>query len=260
MVFTIGTGRAELPTDGGPMLRFLLPVLLFALISGCAHRPSGVLPAFEPPPAAGTVLRFREIDGFSGAAVAQIGFTVTRAAETGIDLAVEVVGEPLSGLRGGQTQRYGPGWTVEEDAVYYRPLRYTPGLPLMAGPADGARDWYTATVTRAPPSRPERWTVLTRSAGWETVSVPAGTFRTQRYERFISFFNDDPFRWRTERREMLWYAPELGFWVKRQLTGTYVRPPWTRTRRGGGEILREDWLIWELESVREPDTVPGAAP
>lgn len=230
------------------------------MLAACAHRPSGPLPSIAPAPAVGTVLQFRELDGFSGNPVAQVELAVTRADAAGIDLGVSVSGEPLSGLRSGQVQRYAEGWTVLEDAIYYRPLRYEQGLPLLAGSPDGSRDWYRSTVTRAKPSRPEQWTVLMRWAGWEDVTVPAGTYRAARYERFISFFNDDPFRWRTERRETLWYAPEVGFWVKRQVTGTYVRPPWTRTRRGGGEILREDWLVWELEAVNRPQVEALSAP
>jgi len=226
------------------------PCLL--LLLGCAHVPSGPSPMLAPAPAVGTVLQFREVDGFSRTPLAEVELAVARSDATGIELAVRVTGEPLSGLRSGQTQRYADAWTVLEDAVYYRPQRYEPGLPLLAGPADGTRTWFRSSVTRAQPSRPEQWTALVRFAGWEDVTVPAGTYRAARYERFISFFNDDPFRWRTERRETLWYAPEVGFWVKRQLTGTYVRPPWTRTRRGGGDILREDRLVWELQAVRAP--------
>ncbi len=250
-------GKLSLSYRGcGPVLwenqvsRVLSALIVVALLSACAHRPSGQQPTIAPAPGVGTVLQFRELDGFSGNAVAQVELAVRQADASGVELGVAVSGEPLSGLRSGQTQRYATGWRVLEDAVYYRPLRYEQGLPLLDGPSDGGREWHRSVVTRAPPSRPENWTVLTRWAGWEDVTVPAGTFRAARYERFISFFNDDPFRWRTERREVLWYAPEVGFWVKRQVTGTYVRPPWTRTRRGGGEILREDWLVWELEAVR----------
>lgn len=232
------------------MFRALVVLTSALLLAACAHTPVGQPPTIAAAPAVGTVLQFRELDGFRDATVAQVDLTVARADASGIELAVNVSGEPLSGLRSGQVQRYADTWTVLEDAVYYRNLRYEQGLPLIAGSASGSRDWYRSVVTRAPPSRPENWTVLTRWAGWEEVTVPAGTFRAARYERFISFFNDDPFRWRTERREVLWYVPEVGFWVKRQVTGTYVRPPWTRTRRGGGEILREDWLVWELEAVR----------
>lgn len=236
------------------MLRLTTAIVLAALLSACAHRPAGQPPVVTAAPQVGTVLQFRELDGFSGNPVAQVDLAVRRADNDGIDLGVEVSGEPLSGLRSGQTQRYASGWKVLEDAVYYRPLRYEQGLPLLDGSLDGGREWHRSDVVRPPASRAEKWTVLTRWAGWEEVKVPAGTFRAARYERFISFFNDDPFRWRTERREVLWYAPEVGFWVKRQVTGSYVRPPWTRTRRGGGEILREDWLVWELEAVRKPTT------
>ncbi|NCU85394.1 MAG: hypothetical protein EBV57_05235 [Betaproteobacteria bacterium] len=64
------------------------------------------------------------------------------------------------------------------------------------------------------------------------MTVPAGTFRVARYERVMSYYDDDPFRWRTERRETLWYAPEVQHWVRRELAGTWTRPPYQRGRRG----------------------------
>jgi len=240
------------------MLRVFVAVLAAALLGACAHRPVGQPPTIAPAPEVGTVLQFREVDGFSGKPVAQVELAVRRADAGGVDLGVTVSGEPLSGLRSGQVQRYDSSWKVLEDAVYFRPLRYEQGLPLLGGGADGSREWFRSSVFRGPDSRAENWTVLVRHAGWETVTVPAGTFRAARYERSISFFNDDPFRWRTERREVLWYAPEVGFWVKRQLSGTYVRPPWTWRR--AYEILREDRVTWELEAIRRPQLEASAAP
>lgn len=240
------------------MLRIAVVLAAATLLGACAHRPVGQQPNIASAPEVGTVLQFRELDGFSGNPVAQVDLAVQRADTSGVDLSVEVSGEPLSGLRSGQTQRYASGWRVLEDAVYGRPLRYEQGLPLLDGPPDGSREWHRSDVIGPGAPRAEKWTVLTRWAGWEEVTVPAGTFRAARYERFISFLNDDPFRWKTERREILWYAPEVGFWVKRQLVGTYVRKPWTWRR--AYEVLREDRVNWELEAIRRPQLEASAAP
>lgn len=229
----------------------LLPVLV--LLSACVGGP--VLRAGDAPrldlPAVGEVWRYRELNGFRDEAVAEVRYTVTRADAGGIELAVSVAGSPLSALRDGQTERYARPWDVLEDAVYDRLRLYEPALPLMRADAPaGRRVEDRARVQRPPQKGSENWTTLSRFAGWETVTVPAGTFRAARYERVTSYYDADIFRWRTERREKLWYAPEVGHWVRRELTGTWTRPPWQRGRRH--EILRDDWIVWELTGHERP--------
>ena len=230
------------------MNKIMVVLVCCTMLAGCAHRMAGQqAPALAAAPASGTVLSFRESDGFSGNAVASVQLAVQRTNDSAFDLAVTVSGEPISGLRSGQTQRYSAHWTVAEDATYFAPLRYQQGLPLFAGTSDGRREWSRSPVTRGASARAEDWTVRGRWAGWEEVTVPAGTFRAARYERDISFFNNDPFRWRTQRSEVLWFSPELGFWVKRQVGGTYVQPPWIGGT--GYLVFNEARVLWELERV-----------
>lgn len=233
--------------------RTLLLVPLLALLAGCASGPQPA-PGDAPKlalPTVGEVWRYRELNGFRNEPVADIRYTVTRADADGIDLAVRVSGSPLSGLREGQTERYARAWDVLEDAVYERPRTYQPAMPLLRVDAPpGVRVDDHTSVERPPQRGIENWTTLSRFAGWETVTVPAGSFRAARYERFSSYFDAEVFRWRTERRETLWYAPEVGRWVRRQLTGTWTRPPWQRGRRF--EVLRDDWIVWELTGYERP--------
>jgi len=229
----------------------LLPLLLLlaACVSGPRPQP-GEAPRLTPP-AVGEVWRYRELNGFRDESVADVSYTVTRADGSGIDLAVSVSGSPLSALREGQVERYVRPWDVLEDSVYDRVRRYEPALPLLrTDAASGARVEDRARVQSPPRRGAENWTVLSRFAGWETVTVPAGTFHAARYERVTSYFDADVFRWRTERRETLWYAPEVGRWVRRELTGTWTRPPWQRGRRH--EIMRDDWIVWELTGHDRP--------
>lgn len=233
--------------------RCLWPLPLLALLTACASAPQpqpGDAPRLDLP-VVGEVWRYRELNGFRDEVVADVSYTVTRADAGGIDLAVSVAGSPLSALRDGQTERYARPWDVLEDAVYDRLRRYEPALPLVRVDAlVGRRVEDRARVQRPPQRGAENWTTLSRFTGWETVTVPAGTFRAARYERVTSYYDADVFRWRTERREKLWYAPEVGRWVRRELTGTWTRPPWQRGRRH--EILRDDWIVWELTGHDRP--------
>lgn len=224
-------------------VRLLLPL---ALLAACASAPrpvAGEAPALDMP-AVGEVWRYRELNGFRNEPVADVTFTVTRADTNGIDLSVGVSGTPLSALRDGQTERYAKPWDVTEDAID-RVRRYEPALPLLRADAPlGVRVDDRARVERPPTRQKENWTVLSQFEGWESVTVPAGTFRAARYKRVSSYFDADVFRWRTERRETIWYAPELRHWVKREVSGTWTRPFWQRGRRW--DLMRDDWIVWEL--------------
>jgi hypothetical protein len=228
-------------------VRHVATLAVLAAVAGCAAPPARLVGA--PPilqlPKLGQTWQFRELDGFSDRELARVGFRVTRSDADGVELAVTVDGEPLSGLREGQVERYARPWDVLEDASYGRVRRYTPAMPLLRADAPlETRVDDRMRVERPPKPRAENWIALSRFRGWETVTVPAGTFRVARYERVISYYDDDPFRWRTERRETLWYAPEVQHWVRRELAGTWTRPPYQRGRRG--EVLRDDWIVWEL--------------
>jgi len=222
----------------------LLPVfLLVACVSGPRPVP-GAAPSLELPKV-GEVWRYRELNGFRNEPVAEVGYRVTQADVNGIELAVSVSGSPLSALRDGQTERYSKPWDVSEDAVYDRFRRYDPPMPLLrTDAAVGVRVDDRARVERPPERQRENWTTLSRFVGWEDVTVPAGTFRAARYERVSNYFDADVFRWRSERRETLWYAPEVRHWVKRSVSGTWTRPIWQRRRAFVG--MRDDWVNWEL--------------
>jgi len=236
-----------------PAARLLTLLPLMTLLGACATGPRPV-PGDAPRldlPTVGEVWRYRELNGFRDEPVADITYTVARADAGGVEVAVGVAGSPLSALREGHVERYSRPWDVLEDSVYDRVRRYTPAMPLLRiDAALGVRVEDQSRVERPPQKRGENWTTLSRFVGWETVTVPAGTFRAARYERVSSYFDADVFRWRTERRETLWYAPEVRHWVKREVGGTWTRPIWQRGRRF--ELMRDDWIVWELTGHDRP--------
>lgn len=66
------------------------------------------------------------------------------------------------------------------------------------------------------------WQLTMDGLRWESVTVPAGRFTALRYFNFIDFrysiFAD---RTAAQRMEYVWFAPEIGRWVKRESMGTF---------------------------------------
>jgi hypothetical protein len=65
------------------------------------------------------------------------------------------------------------------------------------------------------------WDQTMAAHEWETITVPAGQFRTLRFTNMVSFRSPDFARANSQRRETVWFAPEVGRWVARESTGTY---------------------------------------
>ena len=65
------------------------------------------------------------------------------------------------------------------------------------------------------------WDQTMTAHAWETVTVPAGTFKALRYQNLINFRSTDFSRDAAQRMESIWFAPEVGRWVIRESTGSY---------------------------------------
>jgi hypothetical protein len=65
------------------------------------------------------------------------------------------------------------------------------------------------------------WDQTMVAHGWETVSVPAGQFKSLRFTNMISFRSTDFSRADSQRQETIWFSPEVGRWVARESTGSY---------------------------------------
>lgn len=86
------------------------------------------------------------------------------------------------------------------------------------------------------------WRLTMKAVGWETLTVPAGTFKALRYSNHIRFQSHEfYYRLTSERTETLWLVPELGRWVLRRSSGVYYI-------EGFGSRMREDDLEWALLS------------
>jgi hypothetical protein len=65
------------------------------------------------------------------------------------------------------------------------------------------------------------WQQTMAAHGWETISVPAGQFKVLRFTNMISFRSTDFSHTDSQRRETVWFSPEVGRWVARESTGSY---------------------------------------
>jgi hypothetical protein len=74
---------------------------------------------------------------------------------------------------------------------------------------------------------------------WESITVPAGQFTTLRYFNLIGFrYTNASERVAGQRKENIWFAPEIGRWVVRESVGTF--------REDLGVEVDESSYRWEL--------------
>ncbi|WP_018410952.1 DUF3108 domain-containing protein [Methyloversatilis thermotolerans] len=193
----------------------------------------------------GDAWSYREINGYNRERVADVRYTVRGT--TPLELEVEVDGKPLSALRSGQIERYAAPWVVAQDTVYDRDNRYEPPLPVLPTVLEpGVRESWQSMVIDDPKDRARRWHVQLDVLGEERVTVPAGEFDALRIRRLIKFEHPDFFRMFSERREELWYAPEIRRWIRREWSGSYQQ-----RMRSRAPLLREDWIVWELQTFTQ---------
>jgi hypothetical protein len=85
------------------------------------------------------------------------------------------------------------------------------------------------------------WQLTIDGLRWESVTVPAGRFLALRYFNFIDFrYSIFAERTAAQRKERVWFAPEIGRWVKRESWGTFHEQLHTE--------VNESAYRWELLS------------
>jgi hypothetical protein len=57
--------------------------------------------------------------------------------------------------------------------------------------------------------------------GWEKITVPAGTFIALRFQNLINYESSDPNKVDCIRKETVWFVPQIGRWVAREVSGSY---------------------------------------
>ncbi len=133
-----------------------------------------------------------------------------------------------------------PWGTVLLDPHWTQLQAYENPIPLW--PAELRPGWSTTVFTYYKvPDIDDRmpWQLTMQAQGWESITVPAGTFRTLHFYNVIDFrYSNASEREAAQRFEHVWLAPELGRWVRRESRGIF--------RESVGYEVKESSYRWEL--------------
>ena len=116
--------------------------------------------------------------------------------------------------------------------------------PIPLWPTELRPGWSTTVGTyyQLPDSNDALpWELTMHAHKWETVTVPAGHFNALRFTNLINFrYLDIAGRNAAQRKENIWFAPEIGRWIVRESSGTF--------RQDVAEEFFESSYRWELLS------------
>ena len=119
--------------------------------------------------------------------------------------------------------------------------------PIPLWPAQLQPGWQTHFSTRyKTPANQDSlpWDQTMKAQAWETVSVPGGRFKALRFVNEIKFTDPDFSRADSVRREILWFAPEVGRWVARESRGSYYVADSTIMQPYNESSYRWELLEW----------------
>jgi hypothetical protein len=99
---------------------------------------------------------------------------------------------------------------------------YETPIPLWPTQLQPGWKYHIDTKYKAPSNQDGLpWDQTMTAHAWETITVPAGTFKALRYSNLINFRSVDFSRADSRRMESIWFAPEVGRWVVRESSGSY---------------------------------------
>jgi hypothetical protein len=114
--------------------------------------------------------------------------------------------------------------------------------PIPLWPTQLRPGWSTTVGTyyKIPDSNETMpWQLTMHAERWESITVPAGRFTTLRYSNLIDFrYTNVSERVAGQRKEHIWFAPEIGRWVVRESVGIF--------REDLGVDVNESSYRWEL--------------
>ena len=135
-----------------------------------------------------------------------------------------------------------PWGMVLVDSHWPRVQAYEKPIPLW--PVELRSGWsglYSTNYRTPETAESLPWELKMTAHNWDTVSVPAGRFTALRYTNLIDLrYSNVSGRVAGQRKETIWFAPEIGRWVIRESTGMFYQDV--------GEEFREPATRWELLS------------
>ncbi len=116
--------------------------------------------------------------------------------------------------------------------------------PLPLWPAELRAGWSSGTLTtryQTDNEDPLTWQLTMTAHDWESIRVPVGHFTALRYINQIYFlYPNVTERVAAQRKETIWFAPEIGRWAVRESSGSF--------REDLGTEVQESSYRWELLS------------
>jgi hypothetical protein len=143
-------------------------------------------------------------------------------------------------------ERYTKPWTAAVQLFDGQPYAFDVPMPVVPVGDDPRSVRTTGAFADPETGRRKRWSQGVTVGGRETVQVPAGRFDCVRVSRQIAFESPDRYRSNSTRSETLWYSPQVGRWVQRELRGDYVSTGGGPGNPAEGTLSTEDWLMWQL--------------
>ena len=224
------------------------------------------MPAGPPrSPAVGQSWRYAKRSGFSGRLVDNQLDQVAKIGGTGEEHTVEIDSRSEAGESDAKkawgsvwlskyTSRNGPTplpseiqepWgSVTVDPHWREVQVYETPIPLWPTLLQPGWSYRITTKYKTPTADAGYWWEQTMVAqNWESITVPAGHFRTLRFTNMINFTDTDLTRTNSKRKETVWFAPEIGRWVRRESSGSYYL-----TNSGDDRSYEESAFRWELVS------------
>jgi hypothetical protein len=136
-------------------------------------------------------------------------------------------------------------WSIKQEPAYGNVQIFERPLPFLPdGMLAGTRKVFQTAYKIDGVNKLFYWRSHLFAAGWERMKVPAGEFTALRIERSSWFAHPDSFRSDNVRRDIIWYAPAVNRWVRREWTGEFRSPGARRVP------MREDWVRWDLLSYK----------
>jgi hypothetical protein len=216
--------------------------VLLAPLAGCQIRSTKVVAPFaltRPVWRLGERWGYQVLNGFNSAVESKPIFRVAKVGE-----AIDVEADD------GSIERYNAQLQLLAEPCFAEPVLYN--SPVDWFPAEG-KSLSTLSSTRylGNSTPAHRWQQTVTVQGYESVTVPAGTFNCALIQRTINFEHPDRFRSASERVDRLWFAPEVRRWVQRDVRGSYLDSGDIDDKRGSGR-RSEHWRIWQLTHYTSP--------
>lgn len=200
----------------------LAALLAAASVAGCAGLAThGGPPAPAPEFRAGDQWVYRVTTGFAQPLVYDETWTVTAASPQGTDLRVVAKGGWLDTER--REVWPAPGLVSQGALFEVETRRFATPLERYRYPLTVGERWnqnvvnYNEQLGRDGPINR-----YVRVLGYETVTVPAGTFEALRLEVLMRLDDGELWRWPTDCLYTVWYAPAVKGVVKESRRATYV--------------------------------------